>query len=195
MFEAVADLVQKPRDDQVVGVGDDERLDIGGLQASAIITPGHAAGHLSLWMAGSGVLVSGDHLLPRITPNPLIEPDADDPLGRRRSLVEYLDSLERFIALDPPSVLPGHGEAFTDVAALAASMRAHHVTRATEIGAVVGELGRPTAYDLTRRIFPHLEGFAVMLGISEVVGHLDLLLADGRVSEVEGSPRRYSRAT
>jgi glyoxylase-like metal-dependent hydrolase (beta-lactamase superfamily II) len=191
MFEAVTDLVQKPRDDQVVGVDDDERLDIGGFQASAIITPGHAAGHLSLWLPDARALVSGDHLLPRITPNPLIEPDADDPLGRRRSLVEYLDSLERFVALDPPAVLPGHGEAFTDVAALAVSMRAHHVTRATEIGTLVAELGRPTAYQLTRALFPHLEGFAVMLGISEIVGHIDLLLADGRVTEVDGSPRRY----
>ena len=191
MLESVGAIVQKPSDDQVVGVDDGETLDVGGFEASAVITPGHAAGHLSLWMPQSGVLVSGDHLLPRITPNPLIEPDPDDPLGRRRSLVEYLESLDRFIAFDPSAVLPGHGEAFTDVGALAASMRAHHATRAAEIGAVVGELGRPTAYDLTRTIFPHLEGFAVMLGISEVVGHLDLLLADGRVREVDGSPRRY----
>ena len=194
MFETVGELIQKPTDDQVVGVDDGEILAVGGFEAAAIVTPGHAAGHLSLWMPESGVLVSGDHLLPRITPNPLIEPDPDDPLGRRRSLVEYLESLERFIALDPPSVLPGHGEAFTDVTALATATRAHHVSRATEIGALVADLGQPTAYDLTRTMFPHLEGFAVMLGISEVVGHLDLLFADGRVTEVDDTPRRY-RAT
>ena len=33
-----------------------------------------------------------------------------------------------------------------------------------------------------------------MLGISEVVGHLDLLLANGRVREAEGSPRRKRSA-
>ncbi len=50
-------------------VADGERLPIAGRDVRAIWTPGHTPGHLCLHDAAAGVLLTGDHLLPRITPN------------------------------------------------------------------------------------------------------------------------------
>jgi glyoxylase-like metal-dependent hydrolase (beta-lactamase superfamily II) len=121
----------------------------------------------------------------------VLEPDGDSADGRRRSLVEYIASLERFVRLDPVQVLPGHGPWFEDVPQLAAVMRQHHQSRADEILERVERLGSATPYELSRDLFPHIQGFSVMLGISEVVGHLDLLEDDGRLARGDGSPHRY----
>ena len=75
---------------------------------SAIETPGHAPSHVCLFQAQRRLLISGDHLLGRIsqyfdfgwTP---------DPIG------EFLSSLERVERLDARLALSGHGKPFIDV--------------------------------------------------------------------------------
>lgn len=175
-------------------VDDGETLELGGRIFDAIVTPGHAAGHLSLWDPVDSVLFSGDHLLPSITPNPLVELDEDSDLLRRRSLVEYLASLDRFVALRPNVVLPGHGPAFSDVAGLVERTRAHHENRAEDLVRHVADLGEPTAYELSRAMFPHIDGFEVMLSISEVLGHIDLLIERGAITQSGDEPIRYAAA-
>ena len=177
-----------PDEDALVDVADGELLSLGNRLFNAHVTPGHATGHLSLFEAETGVLVSGDHLLPHINPNPVLEPDSVT-VERRRSLVEYLESLDRFVALDPTVILPGHGPAFHDVGALVANMRIHHDRRAERVLELVRELGEPTPFDLATAMFPSLEGFGVMLGVSEAVGHLDLLVDDGVVLEHDDGNR------
>src|SRR3546814_5668362 len=95
-------------------------------------------------------------------------------------LVDYRASLERFIRLDPLLVLPGHGPRFQDVPALTEAMRHHHDSRADEILEVIRRLGEATPYELSGELFPHIRDFSIMLGVSEVVGHLDLLEDDGK---------------
>ncbi len=181
--------------ERIVAVDDGATVEAGGRRFTAMVTPGHAPGHVSLWDADASSLFSGDHLLPSITPNPLVEPDASSPLGRRRSLVEYLGSLARFEALGPDAVLPGHGPAFGDLARLVRTTRAHHEDRAAEILGHITGLGAPSAYELSRVVFPHIEaGPAIMLAISEIVGHVDLLVDAGQVRVDDGPPTRY-RAT
>ncbi|MGH7535920.1 MAG: MBL fold metallo-hydrolase [Gemmatimonadales bacterium] len=189
--KATRDLIHTPLEADLSHRGDGEILTAGGRDFTVIETPGHAAGHLSLWDPEASVLLSGDHLLPHITPNPVLEPDDHHP-GRRRSLIEYLDSLPRFSALAPAAILPGHGSPFTDIDALAANLRAHHQKRSERIVSMVEALGTPTPYEISLQLFPNLEGFAVMLGTSEAVGHLDLLAAEGRVRQVEDSPIRFA---
>ena len=132
-YGAVQEWLHEIDESRVVPVDDGDILWLGGRQLEAMVTPGHAAGHLSLWEPTGSRLLSGDHLLPSITPNPLVELDHESDLLRRRSLVEYLESLARFEALDPDVVLPGHGPAFTSVAQLVATTRRHHLSRADEI--------------------------------------------------------------
>jgi glyoxylase-like metal-dependent hydrolase (beta-lactamase superfamily II) len=189
--EQIAHLLHLPDPGVLRSVGDGDSLAAGGRSWAVMETPGHAVGHVSLWDAVSGTLVSGDHLLPQITPNPFLEVD-DGPTGRRLSLIEYLDSLGRFAALDPAVGLPGHGPAFTGIPELVQRLRHHHSRRADRILAEVLDMGEPTPYELSCRLFPDLEDFAVVLGLSEVVGHLDLLAAEGRAVQVDSHPVRFA---
>lgn len=193
-YAAVKEWIHDIDPSIVVPVDDGAMLELGGRIFDAIVTPGHAVGHLSLWDPVGRVLFSGDHLLPSITPNPLVELDEHSDLGRRRSLVEYLASLDRFAQLDPDLVLPGHGPAFADVAGLIERTRAHHDRRAEDLARHVAVLGEPTAYDLSRAMFPHIDGFEVMLTISEVLGHVDLLIERGTITQTGAEPIRYAAA-
>ncbi len=173
---------------RVVPVDDGDILWLGGRQLEAMVTPGHAAGHLSLWEPTSSTVCRAT-ALPSITPDPLVELDHESDLLRRRSLVEYLESLARFEALDPDVVLPGHGPTFTSVAQLVAATHRHHLSRADEILAHIARLGEPTAYELSRVVFPRIEGFEILLSISEILGHVDLLVDQGRRRDRSRRPR------
>jgi glyoxylase-like metal-dependent hydrolase (beta-lactamase superfamily II) len=191
-YEAVRDLTHPIASDRLVLLDDGDTLAAGDRTWHAHVTPGHSVGHLSLYDPTDRTLLSGDHLLACISPNPVLEPDPDSPHGRRRSLVEYLASLDRFCRLDPLSILPGHGPRFTEVATLTTAMRAHHADRADDILRAVIAAGESTPFDLVGDIFPDIHGFTIMLGISEIIGHLDLLEADGTVACSDAIPQRYS---
>src|ERR1700689_1043144 len=61
-----------------------------GWDLQAIWTPGPSPGHLCFWEAGNRLMLSGDHVLPRITPNVSLHPQSgDDPLG------QFLDSMDK----------------------------------------------------------------------------------------------------
>lgn len=191
-YDGVRTLTHPIDPDRLVLLDDGDTIDAGGRTWHAHVTPGHAVGHLSLYDPTDRTLLSGDHLLACITPNPVLEPDPGTPEGRRRSLVEYIESLDRFCRLDPVTVLPGHGPRFTGVEVLARAMRAHHHDRADEILSALRRTGEPTPYELVGAVFPELTGFSIMLGISEIVGHLDLLEADGAVARSGAAPHRYA---
>jgi glyoxylase-like metal-dependent hydrolase (beta-lactamase superfamily II) len=193
-YEGVRSLIHPVSEHRLHLVDDGDVLTAGGREWQVHVTPGHSVGHVSLYDSDTRVLISGDHLLACITPNPVLEPDADSPDGRRRSLVEYLASLDRFIRIDPLLVLPGHGPRFCDVPTLTQSMRHHHDSRADEILDVIRRVGDATPYELSGELFPHIADFAVMLGVSEVIGHLDLLEADGRLVRSDAVPHRYAAA-
>jgi glyoxylase-like metal-dependent hydrolase (beta-lactamase superfamily II) len=191
MRAMVADQIRPVAASMLAPLNDRDGIRIGGRTFEAHVTPGHSVGHLSLHQGRT--LVSGDHLLAHITPNPFIEAE-DTPLGRRRSLVEYLASLVRFETLDPAVVLPGHGPAFRDVRALAMTLRAHHDKRANEILALIVQSPGSTIHELAQAYFRGLESYHVVLGISEVAGHVDLLDVRGDVMS-HGAPQRiYARS-
>lgn len=191
-IEQVATLVQAARAEDITVIEDGEALIAGGREYLAQVTPGHAASHVSLWDGTS--LFSGDHLLPRISPNPFLELAEGEIPDRRRSLIEYLASLDRFVALDPACVLPGHGESFNGLASWTERVRSHHEQRSAEIRDLVASRPGETAYSLTRVLFPRLDGFEIMLGVSETVGHLDLLESRGELCRVGDEPQRWTLA-
>jgi glyoxylase-like metal-dependent hydrolase (beta-lactamase superfamily II) len=163
----------------VRGVPDGTVLAAGGRRLVCVITPGHTDGHLSLWDPAARVLFSGDHLLARIIPVPSLQ--AGTGSGRRRSFVEYLSGLPRFVALDPAAVLPGHGRAFTGVGVLSNRTRNHSQQRAEAIAALLAD-GPATPFELARRLQSDPEGARLQVGLAHVQGHLDLLEEAGRVA-------------
>ena len=176
---AVGRVVRRPHPSMVTGVRDGDVLSASGRELRCLVTPGHAEGHLSLWDPSARVLFSGDHLLARIIPVPSLEDG--DALRRRRSMLEYLASLSRFVALDTKVVLPGHGRAFTAVDVLATRLRSHSRQRANEIEAIL-RVGPATPYEIARRLQWQPEGARLVLGLAHAQGHLDLLDDAGRVA-------------
>ena len=74
---------------------DGDRPDMPGWDLTAVWTPGHSPGHLCFWEPGNKLMLTGDCVLPRITPNiNLNAQSGDDPLG------DYLTSLERLATFD-----------------------------------------------------------------------------------------------
>ena len=128
-------------------MADGERLPSTGRQVVAIWTPGHTPGHLCLHDAAAGVLLTGDHLLPRISPNISVLSARDaDPLS------DYLASLDRTGSFGADEALPAHEYRFRGLGVRSAALIAHHQDRSTAILQVIGRLGQPTAWDIASQL-------------------------------------------
>jgi glyoxylase-like metal-dependent hydrolase (beta-lactamase superfamily II) len=137
--------------------------------------PGHADGHICLLK--DGVLIAGDHLLPRITPAVGLYPDSrPDPLG------DFMASLERVARLAPRLALPGHGNPIGDPAARAREIVQHHHERLDETEAALRS-GPRGGYELSHVLFPGELGPAQRrFAVAETLSHLERLVLDGRAA-------------
>ncbi len=148
--------------------------------------PGHADGHICL--LADGVLIAGDHLLPRISPTVGLYPEArPDPLG------DYLASLERTIELAPRLAFPGHGEPIEDPVARAHELIEHHRRRLDDTEALLGREGR-TGYDLSLALFPDARSpVQCRLAVAETLSHLERLAFDARAGRAgDGGSLSYT---
>lgn len=182
----------RPRVPGVVPVEEGTVFELETFALRTLHMPGHTGGHICLWHEPSGTLFSGDTLLAGISPNPLLEPDPRDPAERRRSLVEYLGTLDRLASMPLAVVHPGHGPTIEDPHALIERMRAHHRRRTEELDRLLDGDGK-TGWDLANELFTSLEGFDNFLAVSEVVAHLDLLVLDGRAQSLSRDGVTYYR--
>lgn len=163
-----------------VEVMDGDQLALGDASWKVLHTPGHARGHICLYHRPSGQLLSGDHLLREISSNPVLEAPLPGETERPRSLVEYLRALERVAALEVTVARPGHGGPIHDVRGLVGRRVAFHRRRAAEIAAYLAA-GPRSAYQISQALFPDLKGMQLFLGVSEVIGHLDILEDAGQI--------------
>jgi glyoxylase-like metal-dependent hydrolase (beta-lactamase superfamily II) len=184
----------RPEVEEAAALRDGDRLRFDGFELEVLHLPGHTAGHICLYHRESGILFSGDTLLLDISPNPLIEPDPMDPTERRRSLIEYLASLDRLSHLPLSTVFPGHGPPIEDPMTVIQEMRSHHRRRTDTLAQMLDEGGK-SAWQLANELFPRLEGFDNFLAVSEVVAHIDLLVDQGKAEPVERDEITYYRRT
>lgn len=169
-------------DDVIVTINEGSTLTLGGVEWTVMYTPGHAGNHICLYDPVSCQMISGDLLLLKVSSNPMLEP----PTGtgpRTRSLVEYMASMRRVAALDVSVAWPGHGEPITNHRALIEQRLKHHAERCEYIAGLLSA-GPHSVYELTAQMFPRLPDAQLFLGVSEVIGHLDVLEAEGRVREI-----------
>lgn len=169
--------------EEVVPVADGDTFsfttsDGGGFQLTAYLMPGHTGGHVVYFDEETRTLFAGDQLLPDVSPNPLLEPSLDEPGQRRRSLEEYLDSLERMAAMGISLAYPGHGSPVGDPRRLIDSTIEHHLKRKAAVAQRLGPRGR-TPYEIAREVYPDVTGYDTFLAVSEIVAHLDLVVHDG----------------
>jgi glyoxylase-like metal-dependent hydrolase (beta-lactamase superfamily II) len=146
--------------------------------------PGHSPTDTIFHDRERRVLIAADHLLGHISSNPLITRPADGSAERPQALVTYLRSLAATREMDVDLVLPGHGDPITDHRGLIDERFALHRRRAEKIHRLIAERPR-TAYEIAQELWGNIAVTQAYLTLSEVLGHVDLLLNDGRVREVD----------
>ena len=160
---------------------DGERLPFGSVNIQAIHCPGHTPGSMVFYAEDSGVLFTGDHVLLKTITNPIIEFLNGTYECRTRSLPDYVNSLKKIAALPGRQVCPGHGPEFEDFSGRISAILSYHVRKAGRVGQLLAA-GPQTAYGILDRMYPHLRTPHLWRGMCEVIGHLDLLEDEGKVS-------------
>lgn len=162
-----------------VRLADAQTIHLGGREWVAVHTPGHTHDHLCLFDPTEGVLLSGDHVLPTITPHISGLADAD-------SLTTYFSSLDKVAKLSEATkvVLPAHGQPFTGLADRVAAIQHHHEDRLERLRHALDALDRPaTVNEMSQHIFsPRAQG---PMADSETYAHLEHLRRVGDVTRLE----------
>jgi glyoxylase-like metal-dependent hydrolase (beta-lactamase superfamily II) len=155
-------------------------------------TGGHCGGHLCLHEPGLGVLISGDQVLPTISPNVSVRTSAPEsnPLSE---FFRSMDRLERCAA--DVLVLPSHGRPFRGLHRRLTNLRAHHEQ---QLEALLGSCTGPrSAHDLLPTLFGRVpRGFHRLLAVGETLAHLNYLAAQGLLERLQGGDGvvRFARA-
>ena len=122
MIDKVAPV---PPDTEVKG---GETFKAGRFDFEIIWTPGHSPGHICLYEPNHKILLTGDHILPTITPNVSIHSQTHgSPLG------DYMRSLKKLEDLDVKWVLPAHEFEITDLKKRVIEIEHHHEERLDEM--------------------------------------------------------------
>jgi glyoxylase-like metal-dependent hydrolase (beta-lactamase superfamily II) len=163
-----------------------EVVTLAGREWVSLHTPGHTADHLCLFSPSDGIVLSGDHVLPTITPHISGLAAGSDPL------LAFFQSLDKVAALEGVEhVLPAHGNPFVDLAGRAKEIRLHHEERLDTLREAAGELGTGTVEQYMQRLFkPRSWG---QMAESETYAHLEHLKATGEAeSRMEHGQLRYA---
>jgi glyoxylase-like metal-dependent hydrolase (beta-lactamase superfamily II) len=154
----------------------------------AVWTPGHTPGHLCLHEENEDVLLTGDHVLPRISPNIGLQPHAADP-----PLAAYLRSLEFVAGYDSAEVLPAHEYRFHGLADRVRMLLAHHERRCDEVIAILHRLGPATTWQVTTELtwsrgWAAVTGFMRRAALAEAGAHLRHLADLKQISATAQGP-------
>lgn len=156
----------------------------------AVHCPGHSPGLLCFYWKEERVLFTGDHLLKEITPNPVVNIPREGPPYEYPSLKQYLGSLERIGQMDIALALPGHGETIDDPKGVIKGIFKHHQERMNLILSALSGRNK-TPYEIAMELFPRVSPFDLFLGISEVLGHLEILKEEKKVKVQEKEGKDY----
>lgn len=178
-----------------VVLSDGQSVAAGGRALRILARPGHSTTDALLVDERSGVAFVGDHLLAGISSNAEIVPAAEPDGTRPQARIEYLRNLRRTASLPLDRLLTGHGDPVEDHRSLVARRLSEHRRRCQRIVDVL-EHGPAHAYEIAGHLWsPRTVSEQPLLVVWEVLGHLDLLLAEGTVAEQkfdDGS--RYGKA-
>jgi glyoxylase-like metal-dependent hydrolase (beta-lactamase superfamily II) len=163
---------------------DGEELVLRDRRLEARHRPGHSPSDTIFWDLERRVLIAGDHLLANISSNPLVSRPLDSAPERPRpqALISYIESLLATRELPAELVLTGHGSPITDHVALIDERLRLHRRRASKILRLL-DAGPLTAYEIALRLWGNVAVTQAYLTLSEVLGHLDLLVREGVARE------------
>ena len=169
-----------------------ELADVPGWSLRAMHTPGHTPGHLCFSEERTGLFFSGDHVLPRISPNISAHgPFEVDPLG------DFLRSLQAVRSLDPTEVMPAHEWRFKGLAERVDQLTLHHEHRLEELLTAVRANPGSVPWDLAgyltwSRSWDQYDGRMRIFAVTETLAHLWHLVARGAITRSEGPVPVYT---
>ncbi|KRA25258.1 hypothetical protein ASD65_13130 [Microbacterium sp. Root61] len=176
---------------QVVTLAPDQVITLGSWSIRALWTPGHTPGHLCFLVEDHALLISGDHILPTITPQvtQLSDP-ADDILGN------YLSSLRALRSLDVVEVLPAHQYRFTGLVERIDELLAHHERRFALLENAAARSPGLTCYDLAHALdwrdpLVRMPTDQARMAVKETLAHLVHMQGAGRISARIGPPTTW----
>ena len=146
--------------------------------------PGHSPSDTIFWDEQRRILLAGDHLLAHISSNPLVSRplDREVPAHRPRALVDYIESMRATRELSAELTLSGHGDPIIDHTTLIDERFRMHERRARKMHRLLSD-GPLTAYEVAQAMWGNIAVTQAYLTLSEVLGHMDLLAAEGLVEE------------
>jgi glyoxylase-like metal-dependent hydrolase (beta-lactamase superfamily II) len=159
-------------------VEDGDTIDLGGGRSLEVLhTPGHEPAHICLRDSRTGILFSGDHILPRISPVIMYDPDFRDVLG------DYLNSLQKLITLEVGITYPAHGTLIDQGDERARQILLHHDRRLLDMAELVRSEDT-TAWQVMLKSFrPNLDPLQSRLAFLETISHLEHLKLTGRIRD------------
>lgn len=171
-----------------------ETISTGLFNFRVVWTPGHSSGHICLYEPEKKILLAGDHILPKITPNISVHPQSiENPLGR------YLKSLKETRQLNVELTLPGHDEPFTRLVPRIDQIMRHHEERNREIYSMM-DSGPRTAYQIALKTrwgtwtgWHELPNFHKRMAIFETLAHLEMMAANGLLDRLSRDGINYYR--
>ncbi|MFQ4147123.1 MBL fold metallo-hydrolase [Arthrobacter sp. LAPM80] len=162
-------------------------LPIAGLTVRVLSTPGHTPGHICLVDEANQLILTGDHVLPRITPHVSLEAQNHaNPLG------DYFDSLQVMAVGAAMEVLPGHEYRFRGLPQRVDELTEHTLERSREVIAVLESGTAESVWDVSKQLtwsrgFDSLRGFTLRLALAETASHLVYLESTGMAVDVKVS--------
>jgi glyoxylase-like metal-dependent hydrolase (beta-lactamase superfamily II) len=169
-------------------LNDGEVLSLRDRDLRVLHRPGHSPSDTLLFDERTGLMLGGDHLLGHISSNPLISrpldgaPVGTDAPARPQALVQYMESMRLTREMPVAIVLPGHGDPISDHSALIDERFRMHDRRARKIRRML-EAGPMTAHEVAHSMWGNVAVTQAFLTLSEVLGHMDLLVRDGAAVE------------
>lgn len=145
----------------------------------SVWTPGHTAGHTSLFRVSDRLLLAGDAILPRITPTIGVNRQRADPVG------DYLETLPTLRALSPALAACGHGEPIHEPQERIVELRDAARGETVRVRASLSPEPRSVAA-IVDHLYPDREMPAGtrMLALRETLAHLEHLLARGEIERM-----------
>jgi glyoxylase-like metal-dependent hydrolase (beta-lactamase superfamily II) len=199
--DAAADVGPAEQFEQFSGTAVPDRLledgdvaELPGWRLRAVHTPGHTPGHLCFDEQRTGLFFSGDHVLPRISPNISTTHD-----GQADPLRSYLGSLEAVASREPAEVLPAHEWRFRGLGERTRQLAAHHEHRLAELLDAVREHPGSTPWHLAAhltwsRSWDQYERRMRIFAVTETDAHLRLLASRGVVVGSGGAVPTWTAA-
>ncbi len=158
-----------------------EMIRLGNHRYQIYHTPGHADGHLSFYQPERRIMIAGDFLLPKISPNISLWPKCyPNPLAL------FFETLERMKKVPVNMVYPAHGPVFTHYVERIEELIAHHHQRLEAITRFVAEKGEVTAAEVCFHLFgTDLSIHNLRFAMAESMAHLQYLYRQKKINTIE----------